>query len=234
MLEHTIDESGARVKVGAEPAFRSCIVVFAILLGVLLVGVPSAQALIVDLDAYVDMAILGPDGMTPVADGSWVFIIGSGDNIQDPMQSLGTNYLAGTVTGDDVILGAIQLPYNDTNSGIFFVTVQYESDDINYTYIRFFDTPGPLTGQLYWGTSSMFQLGVTLGVATVQYDANTQLVATNYDNFIIIPEPSTGNLFVLVVGMLWAMRAHGSSARSRKNDEDGDEEAESLPASPAA
>jgi len=163
--------------------------------------------LIVDLDAYVDMSILGPDGVTPIADGSWVFIIGSGDAIQDPMAMSGTNLIAGSVTGDDVILGAIQIPFNSIpGTGQFFATVQYDSDFINYTYIRFFDSTGQLSGPLYWGTSTMFQLGITLGVSTVQYDQNTQLIATNLNNFIIIPEPSTANLFVMVAGMLWAMR----------------------------
>jgi len=182
------------------------------------IAVVPSHALIVDLDAYVDMSILGPDGVTPIADGSWIFIIGSTDNIQDPMASLGTNLIAGSVTGDDVILGAIQVPFNSIpGTGQFFATVQYESDDINYTYIRFFDTPGPLTGLLYWGTSTMFQLGVTLGVSTVQYDQNTQLIATNLNNFIIIPEPSTANLFVMVAGMLWAMRRN-RAAFANKDD----------------
>lgn len=191
----------------------------------LLFAVP-AHALLVDLDAYVEFPILGNDGMTPLADGSWVVIIGSGDAVQDPMFSLGTNFVALSVTGDDVILGAIQLPLNvGTNSGEFFTTVQYESDTINYTYIRFFDTPGPLTGQLYWGTSDMYQLGVTLGVSTVQYDPGTNLVATNNNNFIIIPEPSTANLFVVVAGMLWAMRVHRRVAERRKDEDDpGDDE----------
>lgn len=193
--------------------------------------VAPSRALLVDLDAYVDMGILGPDYVTPIADGSWVFIIGSTDTNQDPMQAVGTNFIAGSVTGDDVILGAIQIPLNAfTNSGMFFTTVQYDSDTINYTYIRFFDTPGPLTGALYWGTSAMFQLGITLGVSTVEYGQGTNLVATNFNNFVIIPEPSTGNLFIMVAGMLWAMRAHRAGQR-RREDADGD--ATSGPPDPA-
>lgn len=194
------------------------IFIFGLLINAFIGTVPS-HALIVDLDAYVDMSILGPDGVTPIADGSWVFIIGSGDAIQDPMASVGTNLIANSVTGDDVILGAIQIPFNSIpGTGMFFATVQYESDDINYTYIRFFDSTGQLTGPLYWGTSTMFQLGVTLGVSTVQYDQNTQLVATNLNNFIIIPEPSTANLFVVVAGMLWAMRRHRAVSSVQVSD----------------
>lgn len=167
----------------------------------------AARALIVDLDAYVDSAILGPDGVTPLADGSLVYIIGSSNNIIDPPSSVGTNLQAETVTGDDVILGVVTIGLNAiSNSGTFFSTVNFESDEINYVYIRFFDSMGPLTGQLYWGTSTIFQLGLTLGVATVEFDQPGQLIATNQNNFVVIPEPSSMNLFVLVAGMLWSMR----------------------------
>ncbi|MCA9810326.1 MAG: hypothetical protein KC473_08305, partial [Candidatus Dadabacteria bacterium] len=74
-----------------------------------------AQALIVSLDAYIDLGsppIYGPDGVTPIADGSWVFIYGSGDATQDPMQTAGTNVIAGSTSGDDVVLAAIQIPLN--------------------------------------------------------------------------------------------------------------------------
>jgi len=156
------------------------------------------------------MAILQEDLTTPLADGSWVYIIGSGDATNDGMQVFGgTNLIAGSVQGDDVILGIIQIPLNSTtNSGTFFTTVQYESDDINFVYIRFFNTNAmPITGMVWWGTSSMFQLGVTLGVATVQFDQLEQLAATNLNNFVVIPEPSSMNLFVMIAGMLWTMRS---------------------------
>jgi len=181
-----------------------------------------SKALIVDLDAYVDMAILQEDGLTPLADGSWVFIMGSADNFIDPMVTYGTNYDAYSVTGDDVILGMIQIPLNSTNnSGTFFTTVQYESDDINFTYLRFFsETNLLISGMLYWGTSSMFQLGVTLGVATVQYDQDQQLIATNYNNFIIIPEPNTLNLFIMVAGMLGAMRVRMAALKRQESEEE--------------
>lgn len=186
----------------------------------------TASALIVDLDAYVDLAILQEDEVTPLADGSWVFIIGSGDAIIDPMLTYGgTNLIADSVTGDDVILGAIRIPLNSTNnSGTFFTTVQYESDDINYAYLRFFDftNNAPITGLLWWGTSSIFQLGVTLGVATVQFDQDRQLATTNQNNFVVIPEPSSMNLFVLVAGMIWTIRTRMRFA-SRPDEESGTE-----------
>ncbi len=182
--------------------------IIAVCMAVLCFGLIPAKALIVDLDAYVDLAILQEDMTTPLADGSWVFIMGSGDAVNDGMLITGTNVIASFTQGDDVILGMIQIPLNQTNgSGAFFVTVQYESDDINYAYLRFFNTTSmPITGLLWWGTSSMFQLGVTLGVATVQFDQDQQLMTTNQNNFVVIPEPNSLNLFVLVAGMLWTIR----------------------------
>ncbi|HMP89307.1 MAG TPA: hypothetical protein PJ991_03850 [Kiritimatiellia bacterium] len=179
-----------------------------------------AYALLVDLDAYVDFPILQEDGVTPLADGSWVYIIGSTDSIIDPMQMVGTNFIAGSVTGDDVILGIVRIGDGAvSNSGTFFSTVRYESDEINYVYIRFFNSTDSLTGLIWWGTSAMFQLGVTLGVATVVFDQGTNLITDNEDNFVIIPEPNTIHLFVLVAGMFWAMRA-----RMRRVDEEGERE----------
>lgn len=198
---------------------------FWVALAVALLGVAVVRAAIVDLDAWVQYSILQNDGVTPLADGSWVYIIGSDNNVIDPMITIGsTNYLADSTTGDDVILGLVQLNMDNFSNGTFFTTVQYDSDEVKYVYIRFFDaTNYPITGMQYWGTSTIFQLGVTLGVSTVQFDQDNQLIATNYNNFVVIPEPTTGNLIVLVAGMIWAMRA--SMRRKDKPDEMGPGEA---------
>ncbi len=179
-----------------------------------LVAMACVRAALVDLDAYVDFAILDNNG-TPLADGSWVYIIGSGDATNDGMYNVGTNLIGASVLNDDVILGVVQIGTDVNSNGTFFTTVQYDSDDVEYVYLRFFDTTGALTGLIYWGTSTVFELGVTLGVSTVQFDPAGSLQATNLNNFVVIPEPSTANLFVLVAGMLWAMRA-GIRKKARK------------------
>lgn len=184
-------------------------------------GVVAARAAIVDLDAYVLQPILGGDEVTPLADGSWVFIIGSADDVIDPMVQIGTNYIAYSTTSNDVILGVVKID-SSLGPGTFATTVQYDSSLINYVYIRFFDTTGDLTGMIYWGTSTVFELGVTLGVSTVQFDQDDQLVATNYNNFIVIPEPGTANLLLLVGGMIWAMKA----SMGRKKKENGKQQEE--------
>lgn len=180
---------------------------FATLLAAL-IGVAVVRAAIVDLDALVEYAILGNSNI-PLADGSWVYIVGSSNNVIDPMEVYGgTNFIADATTGDDVILGAVQINLDNYSNGTFFTTVQYDSDQVKYVYIRFFDfTNQPITGMVYWGTSTIFQLGVTLGVSTVAFDQGGQLNATNYNNFVVIPEPNTANLIMLVAGMIWAMRA---------------------------
>jgi hypothetical protein len=235
-----MDHDRLTTEIGTVPASRGRMgsrVFFRRYAGILLVAFSlvavAARALIVDLDAFVDNAITGPDGITPLADGSLVYIIGSSNNLIDPPISVGTNIIGDSVTGDDIILGIVRIGDNSiSNSGTFFTTVQFESDEINYVYIRFFDSPGPLTGSLYWGTSTIFQLGITVGVATVQFDQPGDLSATNQNNFVIIPEPSTLNLFVVVAGMLWTIRRRmqATGAPGAESGASGDQADEPGPA----
>jgi hypothetical protein len=179
-------------------------------------GVTDSHALLVDLDAYVQFSIMQADGVTPMPVGSIVYIVGSGDAVNDGMDAVppgGTNLVADSVLGDDVILGTVQLDA----SGQFLVTLQYESDDVNYVYIRFFqDTNYPVEGYLYWGTSAVYSLGVTLGVSTVVFDPTTNLVASNRNNFIAVPEASTAGMYLLAAGMLMALRSTVRRGRAEK------------------
>lgn len=172
-----------------------------------------AQAALIDLDAMVTYSIYDQLG-NPLADGSVVYIIGSGDGIMDPMNSVGgaSNLVADSTTGDDVILGQITIDSSQTGSnGTFFTVLQYESTQVGYVYLRFFDFTNnvPVTGLVYWGTSAIHQLSPTptIGVNSVDFNPNATLVASNLNNFVAVPEPSTANLLILVGGMAWAMRA---------------------------
>lgn len=177
-----------------------------------------SHALIVSLDALVSNSIYDENGAGfPLADGSIVQIIASGDAVIDPFQTYGgTNLLSNSTTGDDVILYTAVIGENETpNSGRFFASLDFDTALYTNVYIRFFNSQGPLTGMIYWGTSAMYQVGVTLGVATVDFNPNDNLSTTNYNNFVIIPEPSTGSLFVVVAGMLWALRARSRNMIDR-------------------
>jgi len=184
--------------------------VLAVCLAILMGSAACAYALIVSLDVYVEFGILDENG-DPLADGMTVMVVGSGDNVNDGMQLWNvTNYIADSVLGDDVILATITINSNESGvAGGFFATITYESDDIDFVYIRFFNAPPGtgLVGMIYWGTSSVVQLGVTLGVSTVNFNPGNNLQTTNYNNFVIIPEPSTANMFVMVAGMMLAMRS---------------------------
>lgn len=183
--------------------------VFALCLLIMAGTVSCAYALIVSLDVYVEFALLDGGG-SPLEDGMTVMVLGTQDPVNDGMQLYGaTNYIANSTLGDDILLATITVSSNESGiAGGFFATITYESDDIDYVYIRFFDAPpGALTGMIHWGTSSVIQLGVTLGVSTVTFDSGSSLQATNYNNFVVIPEPSTANLFIMMAGMMWAMRA---------------------------
>ena len=186
---------------------------------VALLGVAVVRAAIVDLDAWVEYSIYQSDGTTPLADGSWVYVIGSYDSVVDPMFSYGTNLIAEYTTGNDVILGAVQINLDSYSNGTFYTTLQYDSDEVKYVYIRFFEFTNnlPVTGLVDWGASTAFLLGVTLGVSYVDFGGGLQ--ADHTDNFVVIPEPTTGNLIVLVAGMLWAMRS--SMRRKGKSGDEG-------------
>ncbi|MCB1070531.1 MAG: hypothetical protein H7A43_05445 [Verrucomicrobia bacterium] len=171
------------------------------------------RAATIDLDIFVLNSILDNLGV-PLADGSIVEIIGSGDiDTGDGAGNLfatygGTNLIPETTLGDDVILGTVEIDSVNTGSnGTFFTTVQFDSTSINYAYIRFYNASNPLTGMIYWGTSDVFALTqVIFGVVTIQADPGGSLQTTNYNNFVIIPEPSTVNLFLVMAGMMFAMR----------------------------
>lgn len=173
-----------------------------------------AHAALIDLDAMVTYSIYDHLGNNPLADGTVVYIIGSGDSTMNPMDSVGgsSNLVADSTTGDDVVLGQITIDSSLTGSnGTFFTTLQYESTQVGWVYLRFFEfTNGlPVTGLVYWGTSAIHQLSPTptIGVNSVDFNPNATLVASNLNNFVAVPEPSTANLLILVGGMAWAMRA---------------------------
>src|SRR5512137_912164 len=79
--------------------------------GLLLVCLPQARAVLVDLDLYITYSILNHGGgeANVLADGSWVIVVGSADSVNNGMTTYGssTNYIALSAQGDDIILGYV-------------------------------------------------------------------------------------------------------------------------------
>lgn len=170
------------------------------------------QAALVTLVARVSYALLDSTGSSPLADGSTVYIFGSSDNQYgdgtDEMEVYaGTNLIANSTVGDDIFIGAVQIGDGTSSNGTFF-TAQYEFDDteVQYLYIRFFDTlDDPVSGYTDWNHSPLFAAtNHPFGVERIDFIGD--YATTNSDNFVVIPEPGTGNLLLLLAGLAWGMR----------------------------
>jgi hypothetical protein len=180
---------------------------------------PAAHAAIINMTAYVLVSLFQQDGVTPLADGSIVQIIGSYDGVIDPMQEYG-NGVTGFPTGDDVILATIVIDSTTLGSnGTFYVSnVYYDNDDIKHAYIRFYNSPGPLEGDIYWGESP---------IQNIEYDAFGSIFVdfgggystTNLSTFYVIPEPNTLNYFLMWAAMLGALRASTKREARKKTKE---------------
>lgn len=189
----------------------------AMALGLVLGAVSCASAALINLQAWVTYALLNSDGTTPLADGSIVQIIGSFDAVADPMAMVGTN-TTGDVTGDDVVIATITIDSSILSSNGTFYSGDYyfESDDIKNMYIRFYDSPGPLTGLVYWGQSPVTNAEHhQFGGIFIDFVGN--YATTNVDNFVVIPEPGTLNFILMWAGMLAAMRASMKKEHGKKN-----------------
>ena len=162
---------------------RRWLVFWACLL-VMFVAITGVYATTVNLIAYVSYSILNSLGV-PLADGSVVYIFGSTDSVNNGPMPYGTNLIADSVQGDDVFIGMVQIgtPSFLGSNGTFYSDSQFSFniDDIHYLYIRFFDTTNTaIEGYTNWG----------------------QQRTTVTNNFVIIPEPSTGHLLLLFIGLL--------------------------------
>lgn len=195
-----------------------------------------ASADIISLIAYISSSLYEDDGVTPLADGTWVYIYGSVDNIVDPMKWYGDCYLPGSATGDDFLLGfAIigQPPYVDSGNNVVpgtflsdqVITWDDEEVLVNYLYIRFFDAAFPV-GEVKWGESPAFE-PVWAGPFVVEVDFIGGYLANQTNCFVIIPEPGTLNLIVLCAGLFAGVGAV-SGRRRRAGDPAGSTHREVL------
>ena len=200
--------------------FRQLGRMLAVVCGLLFAGLPAARAALVSLDIYVTYSILDNTGSAPLADGSWVIVVGSSDNVNDGMVTYGTtNYIANSAQGNDIVLGTVFIGDNSfANTGKFFQTFQYDTtQNVGYVYVRYFQTTGSdITGMVHYGQSDVFNLNPTnFGVVSIDAASLSSLVASNFDNFVVIPEPGTAQLLFLAGGMLFAARMTRKRAKKR-------------------
>lgn len=165
------------------------------------------HAATISLVAYVSNSIYQSNGVTPLADGSVVQIIGSGDQINDGFPMSGTNLISNQTLGDDVLLGTVTINSNILGVAGTFYSADYTFDDsqISYLYLRVYDTTAnPPTGMVNWTYSPLAGYTSFFNVAFVDFGGGFS--TTNYDSFVVIPEPGTANLFILFLMLLAGMR----------------------------
>lgn len=179
---------------------------------------------LINLQCWVTYALLQDDNYTPLVDGSIVLIMGSSNDVIDPMTIYGeTNYIARRPTGDDQIVGEVTIDSTELGSNGTFYSgdFYYDPDEVKWLYLRFFqETNPPLTGMIHWGESVLFPAtGYSFGTLWLDFSPDTDHIyyASNYDNFVIIPEPSSTTLMLLAAALLG-----GISAASRRGKRAGE------------
>lgn len=184
-----------------------------------------AMGQIIHLEAWVTYGVLDAPAGNYLADGSVFYVIGSSDAVNDGMQPWGTNYIANSVQGNDVFIGSFVINSADYGPGSFYIATEFDAAQVSYLYIRVFNTTTqPVEGLVNWGTSDMVDAtgyNPVLFDLYVDFAPSASIITTNYDNFVVIPEPGTGSMALLFLGLAWGLRA--TTKRSRKQNGKTDE-----------
>lgn len=185
----------------------------------MIVALPSSAAL-VELDIYVTYSILDNTALEPLADGSFVEAVGSTDGVYHGMATYGgTGFIANSALGNDAILGSVYIGnHTHASTGNIFETLTCNTaDNIRYVYHRHFESHVMSTGLVYRGQSAVYNLSLTnYGVVTIDAASVKSPVASNDNNFVIVPEPTAGGMVILGCGLLLAFYKTG-----KKNVEKG-------------
>lgn len=144
----------------------------------------------------------GPNG-DALADGSYVMVVGSADNVMEDLYHEGSNYQS--LVENDIILGTFQL--NTGNDEGWFDTggFTFDSGVVQYVYLYFFNSSNyPVSGVTAYGHSSVIDARnwnpVTYSIE-LDMTRGTNLYVSATNNFVVIPEPSSGSLLVLFLGL---------------------------------
>ncbi len=150
-----------------------------------------------------DYAQLQDSVGNPLSDGSYVMIVGSLDNAREELVHSGTNYQS--LVTNDTIIGTFALDTGEDGGWFDAAGYTYDSTLVHYIYIYFFDSQGfPIVGLTDYGYSTVLDATgwnpVTYSISLdITQGSNLQVSET--ENFIVIPEPSTGSLLMLFLGM---------------------------------
>lgn len=172
-----------------------------------------AYGTMVRLYATVTYSLLNHLSNAPLADGSMVYIMGSSNDVADSPPTISGGLVAHGVTNDDTYIGHVRIGDGVSSNGTFFTSnYEFDSDQVKYVYLRFFETNPP--GQyidgtgIWWNTSPTFSAtNFNPWAPQVNVDFIGNYAATNRNDFVVIPEPGTGILVVLCGGLLMAVRA---------------------------
>lgn len=193
---------------------------------VVALGAMTAHAAIINATVFVTMPnydLRLSDGVTALPAGSTAYVVASTNSQGPPRAGWPTNGQCVDTRsfppGDDVVY-SFQIEndayYNDFSFGLTF-----DSNVTTYLYLIFFDTTmNPVIGSnIAWGVS-----GVSNIMSSVDSFGNEVVVDflpssnlyTRYTNcFYVIPEPGSGGLLVMGLGLIWGVLRAGRIGSSR-------------------
>ena len=180
------------------------------------IAIQVSRGVTVTLEAYVSFSMTSSNG-ADLADGSVVYIMGSQDAVNDGMQEWvnwgsPTGIIANSTLGDDVYIGQVRVDQSAFLVGGTFYAGPFffNSDIVNYLYIRIFDTNGVPQGYVNWTVSDVYSGTDYDPVAPVVYidfdPTGSHLSTTNYSYFYVVPEPGTAQLLMLTAGLMYGFR----------------------------
>ena len=203
---------------------------FQIRLLVALLLLPLAQnthAAIISIFAYNSYQFLQSDGTTPLADGSWVMIIGTTNStIREPdMQQYGTSpegdpvYLADSVMPGDTLITMTRIFTCDVFGGGFIETpFAIDTDMIQYFYLRIFDYQqdniGGYWGLTHWNYSDIYHIDDVNIFGELDFAPDAAISTTMQNHFAVIPEPNTMLFSLWGASLIFLARAFRSPAQS--------------------
>ena len=178
------------------------------------ISIQVSRGVTVTLEAYVTFGLNSSNG-ADLADGSMIYVMGSSNAINDGMQEWvnsgsPTGLIANSTQGDDVFIGVVRVDSAMGVGGTFYAGPFYfDSDLVNYLYIRIFDTNGVPQGYVNWAVSDVYagtNYDPVTPVVYIDFNPDDNISTTNYDYFYVVPEPGTAQLLMLTASLAYGFR----------------------------